>query len=89
MSHPPSLRVPHKLSISSIKITVRGDSLAISKRTRTRRSESPCHLEMRMEAETEKNVESATVATTLAREDLPVVKICVGEIIGILNASRN
>jgi hypothetical protein len=43
---------------------------------------------MRMEAETEKNVESATVATTLAREDLPVVKISVGEIRGILNASE-
>ena len=41
-----------------------------------------------MEAETEKNVESATVAMTLAREDLPVVKISVGEIRGILNASE-
>lgn len=44
-----------------------GDSRAISKRLRTRRSDSPCHLETRSAEETEKNVESASVATALAR----------------------
>ena len=44
-----------------------GDSRAISKRLRTRRSDSPCHLETRSAEETEKKVESASVATALAR----------------------
>jgi hypothetical protein len=47
-------------------------SRASSNRLRTRRSDSPCHLETRSEEETEKKVAAASVATALARYDLPV-----------------
>lgn len=58
---------------SSMKMMAGASSLAISKRFRTRRSDSPCHLETRSAEETEKKVESASVATALARNDLPFV----------------
>ena len=48
------------------------DSLAISNIWRTRRSDSPCHLDTRSEEDMAKNVLSASVATALARNDLPV-----------------
>lgn len=40
--------------------------------THTYLSDSPCHLETRSEEETEKKVDAASVATALARYDLPV-----------------
>ena len=53
----------------------RPSSRAISKRERTRRSLSPCHLETRSEEETEKNLQSASVATAFARKDLPFGRV--------------
>jgi hypothetical protein len=49
-----------------------GDSRAISNRLRTNLSDSPCHFDTKSADDTEKNVESASVATALARYDLPV-----------------
>mmetsp|Transcript_4290 Transcript_4290/g.5123 ORF Transcript_4290/g.5123 Transcript_4290/m.5123 type:complete len:210 (+) Transcript_4290:675-1304(+) len=73
-SDSPSVRLPHKESTSSMKIMARppGDSRANSNKLRTSRSDSPCHLETRSEEDTEKNVESASVATAFAKYDLPV-----------------
>mmetsp|Transcript_20418 Transcript_20418/g.50048 ORF Transcript_20418/g.50048 Transcript_20418/m.50048 type:complete len:283 (-) Transcript_20418:280-1128(-) len=73
-SDSPSCRLPHKESTSSIKIMARlpGDSRAISNRFLTSFSDSPCHLEIKSALLTEKNVESASVATALAKKDLPV-----------------
>mmetsp|Transcript_11900 Transcript_11900/g.17856 ORF Transcript_11900/g.17856 Transcript_11900/m.17856 type:complete len:202 (+) Transcript_11900:508-1113(+) len=70
----PSDLDPHRESTSSMKIIALppGDSLAISKRFLTSFSLSPCHLLTRSEEETEKNVESASVATAFARYDFPV-----------------
>ena len=42
----------------------------------THRSLSPCHLETRSDEDTEKNVDWASVATALARYDLPVPGGC-------------
>ena len=68
-SDSPSVRDPQRESTSSIKIMARppGDSRASSNRFRTRRSDSPCHLDTRSAELTAKKVESASVATALAR----------------------
>mmetsp|Transcript_5634 Transcript_5634/g.11914 ORF Transcript_5634/g.11914 Transcript_5634/m.11914 type:complete len:319 (+) Transcript_5634:421-1377(+) len=71
-SFSPSDREPHKESISSMKMIAGVFSRAISNKLRTRRSLSPCHLETRSDEDTEKNVDWASVATALARYDLPV-----------------
>mmetsp|Transcript_13118 Transcript_13118/g.32402 ORF Transcript_13118/g.32402 Transcript_13118/m.32402 type:complete len:261 (-) Transcript_13118:190-972(-) len=67
-----SLRAEHSESISSIKMMLGLFSRAISNSCRTSFSLSPSHLEMRSADDTAKNVESASVATALARYDLPV-----------------
>ncbi len=43
----------------------------------THRSLSPCHFDTRSDEDTEKNVESASVATAFARYDFPVPGGCV------------
>ena len=68
----PSERLPHNESISSMKMIEGFRSRAISNRFFTSFSLSPCHLEMRSDDDTEKNVESASVATALASSDFPV-----------------
>mmetsp|Transcript_128596 Transcript_128596/g.191604 ORF Transcript_128596/g.191604 Transcript_128596/m.191604 type:complete len:262 (+) Transcript_128596:462-1247(+) len=70
----PSDRLPQSESTSSIKMMALppSDSLASSNRFRTSFSDSPCHLEIKSALLTEKNVESASVATALARYDFPV-----------------
>eukprot|EP01139_Manchomonas_bermudensis_P020887 Amastigsp_a680174_25.p3 type:complete len:123 gc:universal Amastigsp_a680174_25:946-578(-) len=65
-------RAPHSESTSSTKMIARGSARAISKRLLTRRSDSPIHFETRSDDDTEKNLQSASVATALARYDLPV-----------------
>lgn len=71
-SFSPSPLAPQSESISSIK-TIEGLlDLAISKRDLTKRSDSPCHFEIRSDAATLKKVASASAAHTLARNDLPV-----------------
>mmetsp|Transcript_20409 Transcript_20409/g.60851 ORF Transcript_20409/g.60851 Transcript_20409/m.60851 type:complete len:225 (+) Transcript_20409:569-1243(+) len=71
-SDSPSDREPHMESISSMKMMACSSLRAIWKRFFTRRSLSPCHLLTRSELETAKNCASASVATALARYDLPV-----------------
>lgn len=53
--------------ISSIKTMEGLLARAISNKLRTSFSDSPCHLETRSLEETEKKVESASVATALAK----------------------
>jgi hypothetical protein len=74
LSLSPSLRLPHKLSTSSMKMMALpfSDSRAISNKFRTSRSLSPCHLEIKSALLTEKKVESASVATAFAKYDFPV-----------------
>ncbi len=48
------------------------DSRAISNICFTNLSLSPCHFDTRSEDDMAKNVESASVATALAKNDLPV-----------------
>mmetsp|Transcript_4736 Transcript_4736/g.16654 ORF Transcript_4736/g.16654 Transcript_4736/m.16654 type:complete len:247 (-) Transcript_4736:192-932(-) len=67
-----SLRALHSESISSIKMIAGFCSRAISNRLRTSFSLSPSHLETRSEEDTLKKVLFASVATALARKDLPV-----------------
>lgn len=62
----------HSESISSMKMIDGFDSLAISNICRTSLSDSPCHLDTRSDEDMAKNVLSASVATALARKDLPV-----------------
>mmetsp|Transcript_1583 Transcript_1583/g.3723 ORF Transcript_1583/g.3723 Transcript_1583/m.3723 type:complete len:238 (-) Transcript_1583:259-972(-) len=71
-SDSPSPREPHIESISSINTTLGDCSLATVKRFFTIFSLSPCHFDTRSEEDREKKVESASVATALARWDLPV-----------------
>mmetsp|Transcript_42512 Transcript_42512/g.51619 ORF Transcript_42512/g.51619 Transcript_42512/m.51619 type:complete len:255 (+) Transcript_42512:897-1661(+) len=59
-------------SNSSMKIIAGLFSRAIANRLLTIFSDSPIHLDTRVEEETEKNVESASVATAFARYDFPV-----------------
>ena len=61
-----------KESISSMNIIEGFNSLASSKRVLTCFYDSPIHFETRSEEEIEKNLLSASVATALARKDLPV-----------------
>mmetsp|Transcript_82686 Transcript_82686/g.145928 ORF Transcript_82686/g.145928 Transcript_82686/m.145928 type:complete len:318 (-) Transcript_82686:607-1560(-) len=72
LSFSPELRDEQRESISSMKIIAGFFSRAISNKLRTSLSDSPCHLETRSEEETEKKVDAASVATALARYDLPV-----------------
>lgn len=65
-------RAVHKESISSMNMMDGLDSRAISNICRTRRSDSPCHLDTKSEEDIAKNVLSASVATALARNDFPV-----------------
>mmetsp|Transcript_29112 Transcript_29112/g.95031 ORF Transcript_29112/g.95031 Transcript_29112/m.95031 type:complete len:278 (+) Transcript_29112:536-1369(+) len=69
---PDSPRAPHSESISSMKMIDGACSLAIVNSWFTSRSDSPIHLDTRSELETEKKVDLASVATALARYDLPV-----------------
>mmetsp|Transcript_10788 Transcript_10788/g.45282 ORF Transcript_10788/g.45282 Transcript_10788/m.45282 type:complete len:253 (+) Transcript_10788:543-1301(+) len=69
---PPSPRAPHSASISSMKMMEGLWSLAIWNNWLTSFSLSPIHLLTRSEDEMEKNVESASVATALAKKLLPV-----------------
>ena len=71
-SDSPSLRLPHMESISSMKMMACSSWRAISNKFLTRRSLSPCHLLTRSLDDTAKNCASASVATALARKDLPV-----------------
>mmetsp|Transcript_14463 Transcript_14463/g.14522 ORF Transcript_14463/g.14522 Transcript_14463/m.14522 type:complete len:212 (+) Transcript_14463:486-1121(+) len=71
-SFSPSLLLPHRLSISSIKITAGLLALAISKSDLTSLSDSPMNLLTKSLEETEKKVPSHSVAHALARKDLPV-----------------
>ena len=64
---PPSPRAPHSASISSMKMMEGLCSRAIVKSWLTSFSDSPIHLDTRSSDEMEKNVESASVATALAR----------------------
>ena len=67
-----SLLADVKESTSSMKMIEGLCSRAISKRLRTSFSDSPNHFDTKSDEETEKNVElSASVATALARYDLP------------------
>eukprot|EP00732_Lithocolla_globosa_P004950 Lithocolla_globosa_v1_NODE_4800_length_1361_cov_23.837796.p2 type:complete len:138 gc:universal NODE_4800_length_1361_cov_23.837796:454-867(+) len=68
----PSPRAPQTESISSIKIIAGLFSLAIWKRLFTNRSLSPIHFDTRSAADKDINMESASVATALARKDFPV-----------------
>ena len=68
----PSPRAPHSESISSMNTMAGLFSRAMSNSVFTSRSDSPCHLDTRSEEETEKKVPFASVATALARYDLPV-----------------
>ncbi|KAH3664097.1 hypothetical protein OGAPHI_004811 [Ogataea philodendri] len=71
-SDSPSPLGPHNASTSSMKIMAGFCSLAIVKSCFTNLSDSPIHLLTRSDDETEKKVELASVATALARYDLPV-----------------
>mmetsp|Transcript_17118 Transcript_17118/g.65314 ORF Transcript_17118/g.65314 Transcript_17118/m.65314 type:complete len:224 (-) Transcript_17118:223-894(-) len=71
-SDSPSERCVASESISSMNTMDGACCLAISKRLRTSFSDSPCHLLTRSEELTAKKVASASVATALARYDLPV-----------------
>mmetsp|Transcript_6330 Transcript_6330/g.9648 ORF Transcript_6330/g.9648 Transcript_6330/m.9648 type:complete len:259 (-) Transcript_6330:165-941(-) len=76
-SDSPSLRLPVRESTSSMKMMdlpplPPDDSRAISNKLRTRRSLSPCHLLTKSAEDTVKKVESASVATALAKNDFPV-----------------
>lgn len=68
----PSPLVPAKESTSSMNMIAGLFSLAIVKSCLTRRSDSPIHLLTRSDDDTEKKVLFASVATALARNDLPV-----------------
>ena len=68
----PSVLLPQRESISSMKMMAGFFSLAISKSDFTRRSDSPIHFDIRSEELTEKKVASASVAHAFARNDLPV-----------------
>jgi hypothetical protein len=68
----PSERAVHSESISSMKMMEGFASRAISNICRTSFSLSPCHLLTRSDEDMAKKVESASVATALARNDLPV-----------------
>jgi hypothetical protein len=68
----PSERAVHSESISSMKIIDGLASRAISNICLTSFSLSPCHLLTRSEEDIAKKVESASVATAFARNDLPV-----------------
>ena len=68
-----SPRAPHTESISSMKMILGLRFRAMLNKAFTKRSLSPCHFETRSEAEIDRNVELlASVATALARYDLPV-----------------
>mmetsp|Transcript_13671 Transcript_13671/g.32959 ORF Transcript_13671/g.32959 Transcript_13671/m.32959 type:complete len:257 (+) Transcript_13671:881-1651(+) len=69
---PPSPREPHSASISSMKMMLGLWSRAIEKSWFTSFSLSPIHLDTRSEELILKKVESASVATALARKDFPV-----------------
>merc|ERR1711871_1790118 len=71
-SDSPSLLDPHNESISSTKMIACSSSLAMLNRFFTSLSDSPCHFDTRSEEETAKNFASASVATALAKYDLPV-----------------
>merc|ERR1712051_1182519 len=68
----PSPRALQRESTSSTKIIVGILSRAILNMVFTRRSLSPCHLDTRLDDDTDMNVASASVATAVARYDFPV-----------------
>mmetsp|Transcript_24543 Transcript_24543/g.50702 ORF Transcript_24543/g.50702 Transcript_24543/m.50702 type:complete len:214 (+) Transcript_24543:1013-1654(+) len=71
-SDSPSERLPHIESISSINMIACSSARDSSNSVLTSFSDSPCHLDTRSDDEIAKNLASASVATALARYDLPV-----------------
>mmetsp|Transcript_22520 Transcript_22520/g.52515 ORF Transcript_22520/g.52515 Transcript_22520/m.52515 type:complete len:219 (-) Transcript_22520:209-865(-) len=67
-----SERAPRIESTSSMKMTAGCSSVATANKARTSFSPCPCHFEVREEAEIEKNVQLASVATAFASKVLPV-----------------
>jgi hypothetical protein len=69
---PDSPLAPQSASISSMKIIEGAFSLAMENKLFTNFSDSPIHFDTKSDELTEKKVESASVATALAKYDFPV-----------------